>query len=252
MLQTDPERHRRCRPEGARCGARSLRCRGRRLHLRRRGAKPRSSPRSLPQSNVGLSRAQYEHAIAMLLGKVATDFSIPVKPMIYTPPAIPTGVPSQLAERRPDVAAAERTLAAANATIGIGYGAFFPQVTISAAGGFESSLLKHLVRLAEPLLVHRPLRRADHLRRRTLSRRNYISTRRSITAIWPPTVRPSSPHSSRSRMRWPPRASIRSRFCEQQEAVKVLAGVPRSGDAALQLRCRSLCRCRHRADHAAQ
>ncbi len=95
-------------------------------------------------TNVSLSRAQYEHAIAMLLGKVASDFSIPVKPMIYTPPAIPTGVPSQLAERRPDVAAAERTLAAANATIGIGYGAFFPQITISAAGGFQSSLLKHL------------------------------------------------------------------------------------------------------------
>ncbi|MGO9437575.1 MAG: efflux transporter outer membrane subunit [Terracidiphilus sp.] len=94
--------------------------------------------------NVGLSRAQYEHAIAMLLGKVATDFSIPVKPMLYVPPAIPTGVPSQLAERRPDVAAAERTIAAANATIGIGYGAFFPQVTISASGGYESSLLKHL------------------------------------------------------------------------------------------------------------
>ena len=95
-------------------------------------------------TNVALSRAQYEHAMAMLLGKVASDFSIPVKPMIYTPPAIPTGVPSQLAERRPDVAAAERTLAAANATIGIGYGAFFPQVTISATGGFQSSLLKHL------------------------------------------------------------------------------------------------------------
>ena len=94
--------------------------------------------------NVGLSRAQYEHAIAMLLGKVASDFSFPVKPMLYTPPAIPTGVPSQLAERRPDVAAAERTLAAANSTIGIGYGAFFPQVTISAGGGFESSTLKHL------------------------------------------------------------------------------------------------------------
>jgi NodT family efflux transporter outer membrane factor (OMF) lipoprotein len=94
--------------------------------------------------NVGLSRAQYEHAIAMLLGKIATDFSIPVKPMVYTPPAIPTGVPSHLAERRPDVAAAERTLAAANATIGIGYGAFFPQVTLSAAGGLESSTFTHL------------------------------------------------------------------------------------------------------------
>ena len=94
--------------------------------------------------NVGLSRAQYEHAIATLVGKPATDFSMPVKPMLYAPPPIPTGVPSQLAERRPDIAAAERTLAQANATIGIGYGAFFPQVTISAGGGFESSTFKHL------------------------------------------------------------------------------------------------------------
>jgi len=94
--------------------------------------------------NVALLRAQYEHAIAMLLGKIPTDFSIPVKPMLYTPPAIPTGVPSQLIERRPDIAAAERTLAEANATIGIGYGAFFPQVTISADGGFESATFKHL------------------------------------------------------------------------------------------------------------
>lgn len=98
--------------------------------------------------SVGLLRAQYEHAIAMLTGKIATDFSVSVKPMIYAPPAIPTGVPSQLVERRPDVAAAERTLAAANATIGIGYGAFFPQITISAAAGFESATLKHLFDLA--------------------------------------------------------------------------------------------------------
>ena len=96
-------------------------------------------------TNVGLLRAQYQHAIAMLLGKVATDFSIPVRPMIYTPPPIPTGVPSQLLERRPDVAAAERTLAEANATIGIGYGAFFPQITLSAAGGFEASSSTHIV-----------------------------------------------------------------------------------------------------------
>jgi NodT family efflux transporter outer membrane factor (OMF) lipoprotein len=94
--------------------------------------------------NVGLLRAQYEHAIATLIGKPATDFSIPVKALLYTPPPIPTGVPSQLAERRPDVAAAERALAQANANIGIGYGAFFPQVTISAGGGFESSTFKHL------------------------------------------------------------------------------------------------------------
>ena len=96
--------------------------------------------------NVGLARAQYEHAIAVLLGKVATDFSIPVKPMTYTPPPIPTGVPSQLLERRPDVAAAERTLAEANATIGIGYGAFFPQITLSAEAGTEAS---NIIRIAD-------------------------------------------------------------------------------------------------------
>ena len=94
--------------------------------------------------NIGLARGQYEHAVALLLGKPATDFSIPVKPMTYTPPAVPTGVPAQLAERRPDVAAAERTLAEANAAIGIGYGAFFPQVTLSASGGLESSKLGNL------------------------------------------------------------------------------------------------------------
>jgi NodT family efflux transporter outer membrane factor (OMF) lipoprotein len=89
--------------------------------------------------NVKIARAQYEHAIAVLVGKVASDFSIPVRPEVREPPSIPVGVPSQLLERRPDVAAAERTLAEANATIGIGYGAFFPNVTLSAAGGFESS-----------------------------------------------------------------------------------------------------------------
>jgi NodT family efflux transporter outer membrane factor (OMF) lipoprotein len=95
-------------------------------------------------TNVGLLRAQYEHAIAMLIGKVPTDFSIPVKPLVFAPPPIPTGVPSQLVERRPDIAAAERTLAEANATIGVGYAAFFPQVTLSASGGFQSSALTSL------------------------------------------------------------------------------------------------------------
>jgi len=93
--------------------------------------------------NVGVARAQFEDAIALLLGKPATDFSIPVKPMLITPPPVPVGLPSQLLERRPDIAAAERTIAEANATIGIGYGAFFPSVTLSAAGGFESSTFSH-------------------------------------------------------------------------------------------------------------
>jgi NodT family efflux transporter outer membrane factor (OMF) lipoprotein len=93
--------------------------------------------------NLKVARAQYEHAIAVLVGKIATDFSIPVKPELRAPPAIPVGMPSELLQRRPDVAAAERTLAEANATIGIGYGAFFPTVTLSASGGVESSAAKN-------------------------------------------------------------------------------------------------------------
>jgi len=90
-------------------------------------------------TNLKVARAQYEHAIAVLVGKVATGFSLPHHPGFFNPPPIPTGVPAQLLERRPDIAAAERTLAEANATIGIGYGAFFPAVTLSASGGFQSS-----------------------------------------------------------------------------------------------------------------
>ena len=69
--------------------------------------------------NVGLSRAQFEHAIAALLGKTPAEFSIPSKPLEAVPPSVPIGVPSELLERRPDVATAERAMAAANAQIGI-------------------------------------------------------------------------------------------------------------------------------------
>jgi NodT family efflux transporter outer membrane factor (OMF) lipoprotein len=91
-------------------------------------------------TNVGIARAQYEHAIAMLVGKAATNFSIPVRPMTVAPPPIPIGVPSELLERRPDIAAAERTMAEANSLIGIAYAAYYPTLTLSAEGGFESSV----------------------------------------------------------------------------------------------------------------
>jgi NodT family efflux transporter outer membrane factor (OMF) lipoprotein len=96
--------------------------------------------------NIGIARAQYEHAIAMLIGKPASAFSIPVEPRTSAPPPIPVGLPSQLLERRPDVAAAERNMAAANAQIGVAYAAYYPALTLSATGGMESSAIKNLLK----------------------------------------------------------------------------------------------------------
>jgi NodT family efflux transporter outer membrane factor (OMF) lipoprotein len=90
-------------------------------------------------TNLGVARAQYEHAIAVLIGTDPSMLSIPVKALNATPPAIPVGVPSQLLERRPDIAASERAMAAANAQIGVADAAFFPTLTLSAGGGLESS-----------------------------------------------------------------------------------------------------------------
>jgi len=89
-------------------------------------------------TNLGVLRAQYEHAIALLAGQPASTFSIPVEAVKATPPLIPAGVPSELLERRPDIAAAERRVAQANAQIGIAQTAFFPTVTLSASAGLES------------------------------------------------------------------------------------------------------------------
>ncbi len=93
--------------------------------------------------NVGVARSQYEHAIATLIGKPATDFSLPFRAVTAAPPALPVGVPSQLLERRPDVAAAERAMAEANALIGVETAAYYPALTLSASGGFDSSTFKH-------------------------------------------------------------------------------------------------------------
>jgi NodT family efflux transporter outer membrane factor (OMF) lipoprotein len=90
---------------------------------------------------LGVARAQFEHAIAVLTGKPPSELSIPFSPIQIQPPVIPLGVPSDLLERRPDIAASERRMAASNAAIGIARAAFFPALTLTGAGGFESSKL---------------------------------------------------------------------------------------------------------------
>ena len=90
-------------------------------------------------TSLGIVRAQFEHAIATLVGQPASTFSIRTLPLQTSPPAIPYGLPSQLLERRPDIAASERRMAQANAQIGVALAAYYPTVTLSASAGLESS-----------------------------------------------------------------------------------------------------------------
>ena len=96
---------------------------------------------------VATARAQFEHAIALLTGQLASTFSIAAETSAATLPAVPTGVASQLLERRPDIAAAERAMAQQNALIGVGKAAFFPNVSIGIGGGTESPSWTNLVNI---------------------------------------------------------------------------------------------------------
>lgn len=90
-------------------------------------------------SDLRISRAQFEHAIAVLTGVPPAELTLAPKDIRGVPPAIPAGLPSQLLERRPDIASSERDVAAANAQIGLAKVAYYPTVTLNAAGGFEST-----------------------------------------------------------------------------------------------------------------
>ncbi len=95
-------------------------------------------------TDIAVQRAQFEHAIAVLIGKPPAEFSLPPAPLDLQPPDIPAGIPSKLLERRPDIAAAERRVAEANEQIGIAKAAYFPTVTLDALLGFESSSIRNL------------------------------------------------------------------------------------------------------------
>ncbi len=84
------------------------------------------------------TRAQYEHAIAVLVGQAASSFSVPVAPLRATPPPVPLGVPSDVLERRPDISTAERVMAYQNAQVGLAHSAFYPHITLSGSGGWQS------------------------------------------------------------------------------------------------------------------
>ena len=90
-------------------------------------------------------RAQYEHAIAALTGKSASAFSLADAPLNDAPPAIPTGVPSEILQRRPDVAASERQMAYENAQVGLAMAAFYPHITLSGGGGWQSRDIASLI-----------------------------------------------------------------------------------------------------------
>ncbi len=95
-------------------------------------------------TDIAVQRAQFEHAIAVLIGKPPAEFSLQPAPLDLQPPNIPAGLPSELLERRPDIAAAERRVAEANEQIGIAKAAYFPTVTLNALLGFESSSIRKL------------------------------------------------------------------------------------------------------------
>jgi NodT family efflux transporter outer membrane factor (OMF) lipoprotein len=102
-------------------------------------------------AGLGVQRAQFEHALAVLIGRPPAEFSLPDRALDLKPPVIPAGLPSDLLERRPDVASAERTMDSNNALIGVARAAYFPNVALTGSGGLLSAALSQLFTL--PSLV---------------------------------------------------------------------------------------------------
>jgi NodT family efflux transporter outer membrane factor (OMF) lipoprotein len=133
--------------------------------------------------DVQVRRTQFEHAIAVLVGQPASVFSLPASPLAIPAPPVPPGLPSRLLERRPDVAATERRVAAANAQVGITRSAYYPLLTLGGTSGFESSALGNWLRGASNLWAAGPtlaLAVFDGGRRRAASEQARAAYDRSV------------------------------------------------------------------------
>jgi NodT family efflux transporter outer membrane factor (OMF) lipoprotein len=108
-------------------------------------AKTQLEDAQVQDTDVTVERAAYEHAIAVLIGKPPAEFSLPAEPLNLAPPSIPAAVPSELLERRPDIAAAERRVAEGNEQIGIARAAYYPTLNLDGEAGFESTHLSNLL-----------------------------------------------------------------------------------------------------------
>jgi len=143
-------------------------------------------------TDLGIARGQYEHAIAVLIGVAPARFSVAVRPFNTALPQIPVGLPAALVERRPDIASAERLVAAANAGIGVARAAYFPNLTLSATAGFEATNLTHLLdwpnrlwsvgpSVAQPIF-DAGLRRAENAQARALFEQAVANYQQAVLA----------------------------------------------------------------------
>ena len=142
--------------------------------------------------DIGVARSQLEHAIAVLIGKSASAFSLPALPLTGTVPSVPAGLPSEMLERRPDIAATERAVAAANAQIGVAESAYFPTLTLGASGSYASSDLSRIFSSPNPLWSLGPvlagtifdggLRRAQTAQAKALYDANVANYRQTVLA----------------------------------------------------------------------